>query len=105
MTLGCGAIAGNATSDNIGPMNLINIKRLAYAAREADDAFEAPLETSRTPWAPIDRRTVSAAVDRYLAARGLSSAEVTAPVASNLATQVVNRFLSRRSSAERAGFG
>ena len=105
MTLGCGAIAGNATSDNIGPMNLINIKRLAYAAREADDAFEAPLETSRTPWAPIDRRTVSAAVDRYLAARGLYSADVTAPVVSNLATQVVNRFLSRRSSGERAGFG
>jgi len=48
---------------------------------------------------------VSAAVDRYLAARGLSSAEVTAPVVSHLATQVVNRFLSRRSSAERAGFG
>jgi acetaldehyde dehydrogenase (acetylating) len=30
MTLGCGAIAGNSTSDNIGPLHLINIKRLAY---------------------------------------------------------------------------
>ncbi|MGH9392657.1 MAG: aldehyde dehydrogenase family protein, partial [Terriglobales bacterium] len=32
MTLGCGAIGGNITSDNIGPQHLINIKRIAWAA-------------------------------------------------------------------------
>lgn len=37
LTLGCGAVGGSATSDNIGPMNLINIKRLAYGARELED--------------------------------------------------------------------
>src|SRR5262249_61763378 len=30
MSLGCGAFAGNITSDNITPLHLINIKRLAY---------------------------------------------------------------------------
>jgi len=30
MTLGCGTIAGSSTSDNVTPMHLINIKRLAY---------------------------------------------------------------------------
>jgi len=30
MSLGCGAYAGNITSDNITPMHLMNIKRLAY---------------------------------------------------------------------------
>ena len=30
MTLGCGSIGGNITSDNISPLHLINIKRLAY---------------------------------------------------------------------------
>src|SRR5438094_654962 len=30
MSLGCGAYAGNVTSDNITPLHLINIKRLAY---------------------------------------------------------------------------
>ena len=30
MSLGCGAYAGNITSDNITPLHLINIKRLAY---------------------------------------------------------------------------
>jgi len=30
LTLGCGTIAGSSTSDNVTPMHLINIKRLAY---------------------------------------------------------------------------
>jgi acetaldehyde dehydrogenase (acetylating) len=30
MSLGCGAYAGNITSDNITPLHLINVKRLAY---------------------------------------------------------------------------
>lgn len=29
-TLGCGAIGGSATSDNVTPLNLINIRRVAY---------------------------------------------------------------------------
>ena len=42
MTLGCGAAAGNITSDNVGPQHLYNIKRLAYAVRTAAEAFETP---------------------------------------------------------------
>ena len=41
MTLGCGAVAGNSTSDNIGPLHLINVKRLAYMTRKAEEAFES----------------------------------------------------------------
>ncbi|MEK6264994.1 MAG: acetaldehyde dehydrogenase (acetylating) [Clostridium sp.] len=37
LTLGCGAVGGSATSDNIGPMNLINIRRLVYGTREIED--------------------------------------------------------------------
>lgn len=37
LTLGCGAIGGSATSDNVGPMNLINIRRVAYGVLEAED--------------------------------------------------------------------
>lgn len=39
MTLGCGAIAGNITSDNVSPMHLINIKRIAYHVRDPETAF------------------------------------------------------------------
>jgi acetaldehyde dehydrogenase (acetylating) len=33
MTLGCGGLGGNITSDNITPLHLLNIKRLAYEIR------------------------------------------------------------------------
>jgi acetaldehyde dehydrogenase (acetylating) len=69
MTLGCGAVAGNITSDNIGPLNLINIKRLAYYVRSAEEAFpsvSAPFDSSATP---IDRQKIASAVERYLERR------------------------------------
>ncbi|PWT97916.1 MAG: acetaldehyde dehydrogenase [Terriglobia bacterium] len=107
MTLGCGAAAGNATSDNIGPLNLINIKRLAYAVRRAEEAFETRVGVAAgaPAFGGIDRGTVAAAVDRYLAARGITqSGGVTQGTVSNVATEVVDRFLSRRSTGPKTGF-
>src|SRR5712692_278852 len=86
MTLGCGAIAGNITSDNIGPLHLINVKRIAYAVRTPEDAFEKPAVVSR------DRGTVVAAVERYLAGRGVLSK----PEAPDVVSSVVDRFLSAK---------
>ena len=37
LTLGCGAIGGSATSDNVGPMNLLNLKYVAEGIREMED--------------------------------------------------------------------
>ena len=37
LTLGCGAIGGSATSDNVGPMHLINIKKVGYGVKEIED--------------------------------------------------------------------
>ena len=37
LTLGCGAVGGSSTSDNIGPMNLLNIKRVALGVKELED--------------------------------------------------------------------
>jgi acetaldehyde dehydrogenase (acetylating) len=34
LTLGCGTISGSSTSDNVTPMHLINIKRLAYGIND-----------------------------------------------------------------------
>ena len=36
LTLGCGAVGKSATSDNVGPLHLMNIRRVAYGARELD---------------------------------------------------------------------
>jgi len=37
LTLGCGAIGGSATSDNVGPMNLLNLRHVACGIRELDE--------------------------------------------------------------------
>jgi acetaldehyde dehydrogenase (acetylating) len=36
MTLGCGSPGGNITSDNIGPLHLMNIKRVAWESRAVE---------------------------------------------------------------------
>ena len=56
MTLGCGAMAGNITSDNVGPQHLINIKRLAYVVRKPEEAFEMPLDYNAAPYGPSRSR-------------------------------------------------
>jgi len=93
MTLGCGAVAGNITSDNIGPLNLINIKRLAYVARKAEDAFETPEISSGA--SGVDRHKVVAAVERYLAKRGVEAAP-------QMTSSVVDRFLAAKRSPGRS---
>ncbi|MCR4672159.1 MAG: acetaldehyde dehydrogenase (acetylating) [Lachnospiraceae bacterium] len=37
LTLGCGAVGGSATSDNVGPENLYNIRRVARGLTEIED--------------------------------------------------------------------
>ena len=34
LTLGCGAVGGSSSSNNIGPMDLVNIRRVAWGMRE-----------------------------------------------------------------------
>ena len=57
MTLGCGTPGGNIFSDNIGPLHLINVKRIAYvneAMLEEDERLEHQLRREyndpRLPW-------------------------------------------------------
>ena len=65
---------------------MINVKRIAYAVRTPEDAFEKPAVVSR------DRGTVVAAVERYLAGRGVLSK----PEAPDVVSSVVDRFLSAK---------
>lgn len=37
LTLGCGAASGGFTSDNVSPMNLINIRKVGYGVRKLED--------------------------------------------------------------------
>jgi acetaldehyde dehydrogenase (acetylating) len=130
MTLGCGAMAGNSTSDNVGPHHLINIKRLAYTVRTPEQAFEMPLDIRQAPvdgvsaasgGGAIDRAAVVAAVEKYLASRGIATAATpSAPKSgpscacsqpeqpkestiASVAAEVVDRVLAGRGSGQGSG--
>jgi acetaldehyde dehydrogenase (acetylating) len=45
LTLGCGAMGGSASSNNIGPMDVINIKRVAYGVKEVEEIRSSVPET------------------------------------------------------------
>jgi acetaldehyde dehydrogenase (acetylating) len=63
LTLGCGAVGGSATSDNITPLNLINIRRVAYGYRELDDVrAEAGQNRKSAETAVFDRQAYGPAV-------------------------------------------
>ncbi|MGE0392833.1 MAG: aldehyde dehydrogenase family protein [Vicinamibacterales bacterium] len=89
MTLGCGGWGGNSTSDNITPLHLLNIKRLAYelrpavtAPRPASSAAAAVPAPARLPVSPsrpretgIPAAALSTRIDQFLASRGLQKPE------------------------------
>ncbi|MBI2899070.1 MAG: aldehyde dehydrogenase family protein [Planctomycetes bacterium] len=57
MSLGCGTSGGNISADNIGPMNLVNLKRLAFDMR--DDAFASTMKVSEalvSDFVPFEKR-------------------------------------------------
>ncbi|HEX8068511.1 MAG TPA: aldehyde dehydrogenase family protein [Pyrinomonadaceae bacterium] len=105
MTLGCGSWGGNVTSDNISPLHLMDIKRVAFEVRPVPSARPArgaqtqpatqpaaappqPVPVSPPPVVPVaagarvSREDVAAIVDRFLSARGVGQpAPASAPPA------------------------
>jgi acetaldehyde dehydrogenase (acetylating) len=86
MTLGCGSWGGNVTSDNVSPLHLLDIKRVAFetrpvksvrpavAARPAaarEPVTSTPQPAVAAPAGKIDRREIAAIVDRFLAGRNI----------------------------------
>ena len=79
MMLGCGGHGGNITSDNISPLHLLNIKRVAHELRPAAAPLP-PAPASGTQAAPgrsgsaLDGDLLASRVRDFLAARGVSTA-------------------------------
>ncbi len=53
MTLGCGALGGNITSDNIMPRHLINVKRLAFETRPFGGICATPAKPEAATRPPL----------------------------------------------------
>jgi acetaldehyde dehydrogenase (acetylating) len=94
MTLGCGSWGGNVTSDNVSPLHLMDIKRVAFETRPVKSARPAVSATATKSPEPvaakepvvaggkIDRQEIAAIVDRFLAGKRLepSSSPLPSPV-------------------------
>src|SRR5688572_24835305 len=59
MTLGCGGYGGNITSDNISPIHLLNIKRVAYELTPVSSM--RPAAAAETSAAPLPKAPAVAA--------------------------------------------
>ncbi len=98
MTLGCGSWGGNVTSDNVSPLHLMDIKRVAFETRPVKSSRPAVTarETSQSAQpthspAPsrqpvvsasggkINREEIAAIVDRFLAGRRPEELEQSSP--------------------------
>ncbi len=83
MTLGCGSWGGNVTSDNISPLHLMDVKRVAFETRPVASVRPARSRNAQpgtaTPMpspamqsgggARVSRDQVAAIVDRFLSGR------------------------------------
>jgi acetaldehyde dehydrogenase (acetylating) len=70
MTLGCGSWGGNVTSDNISPLHLMDIKRVAFETRPVTSSEPVKASISAQPAAaPVNHAAIEALVDRFIAAR------------------------------------
>jgi len=95
MTLGCGSWGGNVTSDNVSPLHLMDIKRVAFETRPVKSARPAVSTVSTqtvsaastkepvVAGGKIDRQEIAAIVDRFLAGKRIE------PAASPLPAPVV----------------
>lgn len=69
MTLGCGSWGGNVTSDNVSPIHLMDIKRVAFETKPVGGkaaTASAPLRQAATPQARPKREEIAAIVDKFL---------------------------------------
>jgi hypothetical protein len=111
LTLGCGAVGGGSSSDNVGPMNLLNIRKVGYGVRSIDElrapgSRPEPQPTIVTPadnpqrsilddvrFTPAPRQRASAtADDRFAAAAVEAEGEINEQNVERVIRQVLERL-------------
>jgi acetaldehyde dehydrogenase (acetylating) len=91
MTLGCGSWGGNVTSDNVSPLHLMDIKRVAFETRAVASKRPAvavqPAAAVRSPVATTAGLAIPSGPPRAGGRAGVSREEIAA---------IVDRFLANR---------
>ncbi len=98
MTLGCGSWGGNVTSDNISPLHLMDIKRVAFETRpvtsQVETAIQPPPVAASKPRGSVGsiqpqmmQATIEALVDTFLTGRNAAPTQVQSQVVSDADSQ------------------
>ena len=66
MTLGCGSWGGNVTSDNISPIHLMDIKRVAFETKPVSSGAVPSMTAASSPPKKPTREQIAAIVDSFL---------------------------------------
>ena len=61
LTLGCGAVGGSSTSDNISPQNLFNVRRIVWGVKDMEDI--KPKQTQSSAMTSTDTMNEDVLVD------------------------------------------
>jgi acetaldehyde dehydrogenase (acetylating) len=87
LTLGCGAVGGGSSSDNVGPMNLLNIRKVGYGVRTIDEL--------RAPGSHSEQRPSIAAPTRHPSQSILDDARFISPSTAKVAARAMadDRFV------------
>ena len=108
MTLGCGSWGGNVTSDNVSPLHLLDIKRVAFETRPVKSA--RPAVSTSTVAAPLSTPAPSYASSPAPAATAPRPGQRQAVVGSGAGkinrediAAIVDRFLAGRQPEETSG--
>jgi len=85
MTLGCGSWGGNVTSDNVSPIHLMDIKRVAFETKPISDDRTNITRKVKVPPMPDQnkREKIAALVDSILSKR-LEAEPILVPTASSI---------------------
>ncbi len=75
-TLACGTWGGSITTDNITPLHLLNIKRLAYGVREVDDLDYQPYCSTDTAHPEKETASIVAGANSESSLQGMSANDI-----------------------------
>ncbi|HET7840395.1 MAG TPA: aldehyde dehydrogenase family protein [Terriglobia bacterium] len=96
MSLGCGTPGNNITSDNISPMHLLNIKRLAYETKPVNAELSGK---SASVVRAVSPAAAPAPISAAPSATHPASAVISGGVTQEHINELVERFLSGRGKA------
>lgn len=95
MTLGCGSWGGNVTSDNVSPIHLMDIKRVAFETKPVGKTSSQQLAVSGIKSAvsgqqSVKREDIAAIVDKFLSQKLANLPKIENPIVEETAKAIIH---------------